>query len=233
VEAVKRFWAEARAVSGADGWAVELDGRPLRTPARAALVLPGQLLAEAIAGEWADVAAEIRPGTMPLTGFANAAVDIVTPDRARFAASLLGYGESDLTCYRAERPQPLIARQVAAWEPPLKAIEARHGLLFRRTAGVVHVAQPAETLARLRDLLVGLSAWQLAPLQPLVTLTGSVVLGLSVLEGVLAADEAFAAGHLDEAWSAEQWGEDALATADRDGRWFQFEAAARFLALQA
>lgn len=216
-----------------DGWGIALDGRPLRTPGRSPLEVPSQALADAIAAEWAAVDSEVRPGTMPMTGIANAAVDIVSPDPATFAATLAAYGETDLTCYRAEGPQPLVARQVAAWEPALKAVEARHGLLFRRTAGIVHVPQPAETLAQLRALFAGLSPWRLAPLQPIVSLSGSAVLALALLEGVLDAEAAFDAGHLDEAWQAEQWGEDTLALEARDGRWAQFAAAARFLALAA
>lgn len=228
---MKRFWTEAAAIAAGDGWTIVLDGRPLRTPARAELRLPTATLAHAIAAEWAAVEGEVRPGAMPLTGLANAAVDIVGADPAGFAASLAAYGESDVTCYRAERPQPLIARQVAAWEPALKAVEARHGLTFRRTAGIVHVAQPADTLARLDALFAGLSPWQLAPLQPLVALSGSAVLALALMDGALGAEAAFEAGHVDELWQAEHWGEDALALEARAGRWAQFAAAARFLAL--
>ncbi len=228
---MKRFWTAAEAGQTGGGWGVALDGRPLRTPKRAPLEVPTQALARAIAAEWAAVVDEVTPAAMPLTGVANAAIDIVGADPQGFAASLAAYGETDLTCYRADGPQQLVARQVAAWEPPLKAVEARHGLLFCRTAGVMHVRQPPETVARLHRLLGGLSPWQLAPLQPLVTLTGSVVLGLSVLEGLLDAQAAFAAAHLDDLWQAEQWGADALAEADRAGRRAQMEAAARFLAL--
>lgn len=228
---MKRFWAEAAAGPADGGWGILLDGKPVRTPARADLVVPCAPLADAIAAEWAAIEGDLTPGALPLTGLANAAIDIVGADPAAFAATLAAYAEADLTCYRAEGPQPLVARQVAQWEPPLKAVEARHGLLFRRTAGVVHVAQPPATLDRVRALFAGLSPWQLAPLQPLVALSGSAVLGLCVLHGDLEPEAAFAAGHLDEAWSAEQWGSDALAEADRDGRWQQFAAAARFLTL--
>lgn len=228
---MKRFWTAADAVPAEGGWGIALDGRPVRTPKRAALVLPAESLAKAIADEWASVDGEVKPGTMPLTGIANAAVDIVGADPEGFAAGLAAYGASDLTCYRADGPQPLVARQVAAWEPPLKAVEARHRLVFRRTAGVMHVAQPAETLARLQAVFAGFSPWQLAPLQPLVTISGSAVLALGVVDGVLGAEAAFDAGHLDEAWQAEQWGEDSLALEARRERWAQFEAAARFLRL--
>jgi chaperone required for assembly of F1-ATPase len=231
VEGVKRFWTTAEVSAADGGWAIALDGRALRTPGRVPLEVPTQALADAIAAEWAAVEGEVRPGTMPLTGIANAAVDIVSPDPAAFAAALAAYGETDLTCYRAEGPQPLVARQVAAWEPALKAVEARHGLLFRRTAGIVHVAQPTETLARLRTLFAEFGPWRLAPLQPIVSLSGSAVLALALLAGLLEAEAAFDAAHVDEAWQAEQWGADTLALEARADRRSQFTAAVRFLRL--
>ena len=232
---MKRFWKEARACPVQDGqngeWEVTLDGRPLRTPMRAHLLLPGQGLARAIAAEWNAVAGEMTPATVPLTGLANAAVDIVGADRPAFAASLAKYAASDLTCYRAEGPATLVARQAARWEPVLKDVEARHGLLFRRTSGVMHVDQPAGTLAGVEALLAGLSPFELAALQPMITIGGSVVLALAHLQGGLGWEAAFDAGALDEDWQAGQWGADAQALEARALRRAEFEVAARFLAL--
>jgi chaperone required for assembly of F1-ATPase len=168
---------------------------------------------------------------MPMTGLANAAIDVVAADRAGFAAGLAAYAESDLTCYRAEGPQPLVARQVAAWEPPLKAVERAHGLVFRRTAGVLPVEQPADTVRRVHDVLATFDPFVLAPLSELVTLSGSVVLGLAVVNGVLEADAAVAAAEVDAAWQAEHWGRDAESEARCMARRAAFLVAARFLAL--
>lgn len=228
---MKRFWTATSVHPGPAGFGVALDGRPVRTPGGAALLLPTAPLAEAVAGEWQAVDGELKPGQMPLTGLANAAIDIVTPDVAGFADSLARYADSDLTCYRAEGPQPLVARQVAAWEPVLKEVEARHGLLFRRTAGVMHVAQPVDTSARVAALLAARSPFELAPTQLLVTLSGSVVLALAVLDGALAAETAFEASVVDERWQAEHWGEDGEAAAALLRRAAAFAAAAHFLAL--
>jgi chaperone required for assembly of F1-ATPase len=231
VEAVKRFWREAAAVAAAGGFEIALDGRPVKTPKGQKLVLPTSGLAAAVSEEWNAVEGELKPAAMPMTGLANAAIDIVAPDRAGFAASLARYAESDLTCYRADGPQPLVARQVAAWEPVLKAVEARHGLLFRRTAGVMHVAQPEATAAAVATLLAARAPFELAPMQTLVTLSGSVVLALAVLDGALAADAAFEASVVDERWQAEQWGEDDEAAAALARRQAEFAAAGRFLLL--
>ena len=124
-----------------------------------------------------------------------------------------------------------MARQAALWEPVLKGVENRHGLVFQRTAGVMHVAQPIETVERVEKFLAGLSPFELAALQPLISIGGSAVLALAHLDGALAADETFAASVVDEDWQAEKWGTDALAEAAREHRRTEFEAAARFLAL--
>ena len=229
--ALKRFWTQAEARQADDGWEVALDGRPLRTPKRAHLLLPTEALALAIASEWDAVKDEVKPGAVPLTGLANAAVDIVAEDRAAFAASLALYAAADLTCYRADGPPSLVALQAASWEPVLKAREARHGLLFQRTAGVMHVEQPAQTVEAVQALLAARSAFELAALQPMVTIGGSVVLALAHLDGVLDWESAFTASALDEDWQAEHWGADAEAEKARVLRRAEFEAAARFLAL--
>jgi chaperone required for assembly of F1-ATPase len=227
VAAVKRFWAAVEATDGA----VLLDGRPIRTPKGAPLSLPTPALADAVAAEWAGVGERVDPRAMPLTGLANAAIDVVAADRAGFAAGLAAYAETDLTCYRAEGPQPLVARQVAAWEPPLKAVERAHGLVFRRTAGVIPVGQPAATLERVGQVLAGMEPFVLAPLSTLVRLSGSVVLALAVEGGVLEADAALAAAEVDAAWQTEHWGRDTESEARDRARRDSFLAAARFLAL--
>lgn len=228
---MKRFWTDVAVCAQTDGHVIRLDGRPLRTPRRQPLVVPTLVLAAAIADEWRAVDGAIRPGSLPLTGIANAAIDIVTPDPAAFAAELARYAETDLTCYRADGPEPLVARQVAAWEPPLQALEARHGLEFRRTAGITPVHQPPATLEAIAGLLLGLDAFRLAALQPIVSISGSLVLALALLDGTMDAEACFTVGNLDEIWQEEQWGTDALAQAARAARRADFAAAARFLTL--
>lgn len=223
----RRFWRE---VTVADG-GIALDGRVLRTPARAALVLPTPALAEAVAEEWRGVGDAIDPRAMPLTGLANAAIDRIAPDPAGFAAGVAGYAESDLTCYRADAPAALVARQAAAWDPPLDWARARYDVAFVVTAGVVHVAQPAATLERLRGVVAAIDPFRLAGVQQVTVLSGSLVLALALVERAIDADAAFAAAELDQLWQAERWGEDSLATAAREDKRAAFAAAARFLAL--
>ncbi|WP_084583595.1 ATP12 family chaperone protein [Sphingomonas azotifigens] len=224
---MKRFWKTVSIVDGA----IELDGRPVRTPARALLTLPTPQLAEAVAEEWRSVGEELDPRTMPLTGLANAAIDQIAPNPAPFAADLARYGESDLLCYRAELPAPLVERQAAQWDPLLDWARTRYDVHFETTAGIMHRPQPAATIARLQEVVAALDPFRLAALSPLVTISGSLVAALALLEGAADRETVWHAAQLDEDWQAEQWGADELATRARNVRRADFDAAVRFLSL--
>jgi chaperone required for assembly of F1-ATPase len=228
---VKRFWKSAAAVEMDRGYAVELDGRPVKTPARAELAVPTSALAEAIAAEWNDSPEEVDPRTMPLTGLANAAIDRVASDKDAFAAGLARYGESDLTCYRAEGPETLVKRQTESWDALLGWARRRYDVDFATCSGVMHVPQPEETVRKLGHAVAMLDAFRLAGLSPLVTIGGSLVAGLAVLEKMMPATEAWEAVSLDDRWLMEQWGADAEAEAALDARRRDFLAGARFLEL--
>jgi chaperone required for assembly of F1-ATPase len=224
---VKRFYKE---VSIADG-AILLDGRGVKTPARAPLAVPYPALAEAIAEEWRAQGEEIDPRAMPMTGLANAAIDRVAPDPAAFARPLAAYAATDLLCYRADSPPELIAEEEAAWDPLLDWARTRYDIHFVTTSGIVHAAQPPATIARLAEALAARDAFALAAMSPLITISGSLVVALAVAENRIGAAEAFQASHLDELWQARLWGEDALATQTREHRRQDFLSAARFTQL--
>lgn len=228
---MKRFWKDVAAAAEGDGWGVTLDGKPLRTPARAALVVPSDALARAIAEEWRTAEATVDPRAMVLTGLANAAIDRVAPDRAGFAEGIANYAEADLACYRAEGPRPLAERQAAAWDALLSWARRRFDVDFAVTTGLLHVAQPPATVERLAHAVATLDAFRLAGLSPLVTIGGSLIAALAVLEKALSPDAAWAGVSVDDAWQLEQWGADAEAEAALAGRKRDFMAAARFLEL--
>ncbi len=229
---MKRFYKEASAAQAdCDGFNILLDGRPVMTPARRKLGLPSAGLAEAVAGEWNAQGEKVDPRSMPLTGLANAAIDRVAPDREAFARSLARYGENDLLCYRAEGPEPLVRRQADAWDPLLQWARRRFDLDFTLIEGIVHRPQPPETVERLGRAIAARDPFELAALSPLVTISGSLVVALALVEGAVDLDEAWAAATVDEAWQAEKWGEDALAAAALEARRLEFEAAWRFLDL--
>jgi chaperone required for assembly of F1-ATPase len=230
---VRRFYKAASVAPGAGGIDILLDGRPVKTPARAPLAVPTEKLAEAIAAEWQSQGEEVDPRSMPLTGLANAAIDRVAPDPAAFARGLAKYAEADLLCYRAETPQPLVRRQAEAWDPLLDWARGRYDVEFEVIAGIVHRQQPAASVERLGRAVAAFDPFQLAALSPLVTIAGSLIVALALAEGAIAPGQAWAAATLDEAWQTEMWGKDALAAAALEARRREFEAAYLFLTLSS
>jgi chaperone required for assembly of F1-ATPase len=226
---VKRFWKRAEAVAGKDGWGVELDGKPLRTPGKLPLIVPTESLGQAVAAEWNDAPDEVDPRSMAMTGLANAAIEKVEPDPASFAAGLARYGEADLFCYRAEGPPKLVEQQAAAWDPMLDWARRPFEVDFAITEGITHVPQLAGTAEKLGQAVAAMDAFRLAALSPLVTIGGSLVAALAVAEGAVEPEEAWDAVSVDERWQIETWGDDAEAVAALAGRKRDWMSAARFL----
>lgn len=226
---MKRFWRSVAVTDEGAGFGIALDDRPVRTPGRAALTVPTSMLAEAIAGEWRAVADDLDPRAMPLTGLANAAIDRIAPALPAFAAQLAAYAANDLLCYRAAEPAPLVARQQLLWDPILDWARTRYDVHFETTAGIMHVEQPPATVSRLGDAVAARTPFEMAGLSPVVRITGSLVIGLALIEGAIRPETAWAAGECDEDWQISQWGEDDHAARARADRKREFDAGVRFL----
>jgi chaperone required for assembly of F1-ATPase len=197
------------------GFAVHLDAKTLKTPAGVVLVSPTRALAEAIAAEFRATGGRPRPAALPLTRMAGTALDRVARHRAEIEQQLLDYAETELLCHRADAPPDLVARQHQAWQPLLDWLAHRHDALLTATAGIHAKAQPAASLSALRAVLAGFDAWRLAALSVAVSSSGSLVVGLALIDGHLTAAAAFDAAELEGTFQIERWGEDAEAAAHR------------------
>jgi len=228
---MRRFWNDVTVDREGDGWSIKLDERPVRTPARAALSVPTEALAEAVAEEWRGAGETVDPRAMPMTGLANAAIDRVEPERHTFAGGLARYAEADLACYRSEWPPELVERQAKAWDDLLAWARRRYDVDFATTSGLMHVQQPQATIEQLAHAVGALDAFRLSGLSPLVTVGGSLIAGLAVLEKAMTPEQAWDAVSIDERWQLEQWGADPEAELALENRKRDFLLAARFLGL--
>lgn len=204
----KRFWKEAAVVPSGDGFAIELDGRPVKTPAKRALILPTSAMADTVADEWQAQDGLIKPDTMPVTKTANAAIDKVAVQHGEVADMLAAYGDADLLCYRAEAPEALVARQAALWDPMLEWAEKTLEVRLQTRAGVVHQPQDPVELAKLTARTHEFGPFELAAFHDLVSLSGSLVLGFAATLQARDPQELWGLSRLDEIWQAEQWGHD-------------------------
>jgi chaperone required for assembly of F1-ATPase len=231
----KRFYKNVTVAERDDGFAIELDGRVVRTPAKQVLAVPVKALADLVAAEWDAQAEIIDPATMPVTRLVNTALDGVAMDTQAVFEDILRFSASDLLCYRAEGPELLVQRQTEQWDPVLDWAANDLGARFILIEGVMHHEQPHEAVAAIDVTLRRHdSALELASLHTITTLTGSALLALAFAEHHLTMDEVWSLAHLDEDWTIEHWGSDEEGELRRAKRFEELKAAAEvFLALKA
>ncbi|HEX4504156.1 MAG TPA: ATP12 family protein [Alphaproteobacteria bacterium] len=227
---MKRFYKTAGVTEGPDGFGVTLDGRPIKTPGRATIAVPHRRLAEAVAAEWEAQEGEIKPHTMPMMQLAATVIDHFPANRPAVEASVLRFAETDTVCYRAEPGQPneLIRLQTALWDPLLDWLADSHGARLKTAEGILAVTQPRVALDRLAGVVTAMDDWRLGALQSAASSSGSLVIGLALVEGRIDAEEAFAAAELDSGFEIDRWGEDAEATRRRAVVAADLKAARRF-----
>lgn len=209
----RRFYKVAAAAEVEGGFAVQLDGRTPKSPAKKPLILPNQALADTIAAEWEAQVDYIDNSLMPASRLAFTAIDRIGETRAEVAKEITAYAGSDHLCYRAEHPTPLVERQDREWGAILDWAKAEHGLVFTPVAGIIHQPQPPATLAAVEALALTLDDFSLAGVAFASGLFGSTVLALAVRAGRLTGRKALDLSRLEEAFQAERWGQDAEATA--------------------
>jgi chaperone required for assembly of F1-ATPase len=224
----KRFYARAGVADAANGFAITLDDKPIRTPSGHHLVAPTREIADATAAEWAAQQEVIDPLTMPLTRFANSVAEGVVERVEAVAEDIAKYFQSDLLFYRAGHPEALVAREAKHWDPVLFWAAEALGAHFILAEGIVHVRQPDSAIAAARAALPD-DPWSIAALHVITTLTGSALLALALMRSVLDEDQVWAAAHVDEDWNTEQWGVDEEVAARRAARSVDFKAAAGIL----
>ncbi|MBV8744568.1 MAG: ATPase [Xanthobacteraceae bacterium] len=226
----QRFYGAATRRPEAGGYAVLLDGKVVRTPARQPLILPNQALADAVVAEWQDQHTVIDPARMPLTRLANSIIDGVTTSASAVAAEVEKYLGTDLLFYRAEGPERLVARQQELWDPIVAWARTALGARFELVEGVIHVAQPLQSIKAAADAIPR-DPWRLGAVHSITTLSGSALIALALAHKAIGTDAAWTAAYVDEDWNMELWGHDALALARREQHLSEMKAAATVLTL--
>jgi chaperone required for assembly of F1-ATPase len=222
---VKRFWTDVTIAEVTGGFGIRLDGRVVRTPGKSELVVPTIGLARLVAAEWDAQTGVVDPRTMPSTRFANSAIEKVASQHHEVAELLVQYGDSDLLCYRADSPIELVARQSDVWDRYLDWANAAFGTLLQSRVGVVHEPQDPAIIERLSQPVFAMTNFELAAFHDLVSLSGSLILGLAAVHRYDTADTLWLASRVDEIWQIEQWGPDEEATTQAEVKAAAFSAA--------
>lgn len=228
---MKRFYKTVGVVPHERGFSVQLDGKPIKTPARNPLCVPAEALAAEVAGEWAVQGEKIEPRSMRLTRLANTAIDRVLVHREAVIDEIARYAVTDVVCYRVPAPAVLAERQRTAWDPLVAWMARRHGASLTVTDDLLPIDQSPESLRKVREAVAAFDDFALAGLHTVASACGSAVIALAVADGVLDAEAAWAASLTEESYQIEEWGADSEATNRRLLLLEEVSAAARFLEL--
>ncbi|MEM7069047.1 MAG: ATP12 family protein [Pseudomonadota bacterium] len=222
----KRFYKEVTTRAEDGGFSVLLDGKPVKTPGKQSLLLPGEASAKLVADEWQALEDEINPLLMPSTRLANTAVDGVANEMQAVMEDIVRYASSDLLVYRADAPQGLVENQQSHWDPLLDWLSETFGAHFETGQGIMYITQPREAVGAFgKQLETHADPFKLACIHTFTSLSGSAIIALALAEQKIDEEQAWAAAHVDEDWNNSQWGEDFEAAQRRNQRWTDFEAA--------
>ena len=230
---MRRFYRDVSVEQGDEGFSVRLDGRPIKTAAGAQQIVPNRAMADALAAEWDAQGEELDLSLFRFRDLADYAIDIVGPDRDTALGKVLAFAETDTLCYRADPEEALYRRQREMWEPLVSGFEATENVRLERVSGIIHRAQPAESLSALRTRLAALDDFTLAGLQSCTSLAASLCIGMTALHPEADIDALWVAANLEELWQAELWGQDAEAEARLAQRHAEFRRGAEFMRLAA
>ncbi|HWA23260.1 MAG TPA: ATP12 family protein [Caulobacterales bacterium] len=225
-----RFFKQAGVSAGEGGFAVTLDARPLKTPAKAPFRVPSRNLAEVAAAEWNAQADTIKPETMPITRLINVALDHTPRARAKMTAQIGKFAETDLLCHRAKKPAALVERQARLWDPLLAWADTHLEASLIAAPGVLPHGQPEGALTALAARAAALDDFRLTGLAHAAGLAGSAVVAFALAEQQIAGPEAFEAASLDDLFQLETWGEDAEARQRLNNQKAEYAALERFFA---
>ena len=205
---MRRFYKKVEKVKDNDGWTILLDGKSIQTPARQTLFLPTIALAENIVLEWEEQGLEIDPLTMPLTGYAYSAIDRSQPMKNQLIEQICAYAQSDVLCYRVEKPIDLAERQEAEWQPVLDWLSVSRGIDLRVTSGINHVEQEPVVLELVKSNVSSFDQYQLTGLHAVTISSGSVVLALALIDKFIDFEKILELSSLEELYQMEKWGRD-------------------------
>lgn len=227
----KRFYDSVSLDEGSGGYTVLLDGKKVRTPARADLCVAGKTLGEELKREWDAQQDHIDPLAMPMTKRANTALDRVRGREVEVVKEIIQYAGADLLCYRAAEPEGLVEMQCTHWDRVLDWVKEDFGCQFLAEKGISHFAQPRQSLDQIRSVFAIKNFYELTPLYSITTLTGSALLALAHAHGFLSADELWTAANVDEDWQISKWGGDDEAVKRREVRLAELDEDVRFFEL--
>ena len=226
-----RKWKKVWLNNSPEGFEIFLDDNRLLTPKNEIVVLKTKKLALKVLKEWEKQEKFVEPSTMPVTRLVNSAIDTVKVDHQLIVEHLLSYGETDLICYRARNPAELVELQNANWNPVLEWARKDLKIGLKCVYGLCYETQCLQAIKTIRERINEFDCFTLVAFSELVTISGSMLLGLATYYNFLEHEEAWQKSVLDEVWQGSKWGYDEESKLAREKKLKDFKFAYEFLTL--
>jgi ATP synthase mitochondrial F1 complex assembly factor 2 len=108
--------------------------------------------------------------------------------------------------HRVEHPARLVRLQKKHWDPLIRWMKDEFDITMATTTAITPPEHPAETPAKVFELLESFDKWEFSALDSVTASTKSLVVGLAVLKNRLTIDEAYAAARVEEQYQIDEWG---------------------------
>ena len=193
-----------------------LDKKVLNTPIQNKLIFSNYDIAYQTSLEWNINSDILNTDDMVFFSIYSTAIDKISIDRKLFIDEIMEFIDTDLICYRAQKPIELFELQKVKWNPVLLNIKSYIDLEISVFEGVMPRKQNIRVHNQIQKLIKKFTDLELSILYRITNITGSIFISLCVLKREIFHDDLFELCYLDELWQAREWGFEEEASAKRD-----------------
>ena len=202
----KKFWTAIKLKKKESKFGILLDNNLLKTPQKKDCLISNIRIAKDLFKEWSSIQDDINFHNMPVTQICFASLDRKRKEKIILLNKLTEYGMTDLLFYRDTSGTELERLQSKKWDKFLDWTQNELDLDFKIVNGIMPVEQPKENYNTFLNELEKLDCISLTALSDIVTLSGSLVIGLLLLKKKITSKQAWSLAKVDEEWQRSKWG---------------------------
>ena len=202
----KKFWSAIKLKKKESKFGILLDKNLLKTPQEKDCLISNIRIAKKLLKEWSSIQDNINFHNMPVTQICFASLDRKRKEKIILLNKLTEYGMTDLLFYRDISGTELEKLQSKKWDKLLDWTQNEFNIDFKIVNGIMPVEQPKENYNTFFNELEKLDCISLTALSDIVTLSGSLILGLLLLKKKIISKQAWSLAKVDEEWQRSKWG---------------------------
>ena len=136
-----------------NSYEILLDNNILRTPLKNELIISNAKIAEEICKEWNQDIKFLNTDDMVFYGIISTSIDKIFDNRKQYIDDVLGFVDTDLICYRADKPVDLVQWQSKNWDPIILKVEKYINNKINISEGIMPLRQDKEIHLKITTFL--------------------------------------------------------------------------------